>query len=63
MTTNKFSIMHKLIAVALTFIFIIHSLQNINSHTYNINGVEIHRHDCTTPVHLSTFCENYNLNF
>lgn len=54
--TRKFSLKFKLVALLLIFAFVFQSMDTINWHTYNIKGVSIHSHDCTTPAHLSYFC-------
>lgn len=55
---KRFSSGFQLIAFVLVFAFVFQSMDTINNHTYGTKGVSIHRHNCTTPTHISSFCED-----
>ena len=60
---KKPSLFRKILAFALIFAFAILPLSSINSHSYSIKGgVEICKHDCMTPLHLSYYCDYYKSN-
>ncbi len=56
-SSREFSLVFKLLAFILVMTFTFQSLHSINEHTYSTKGASIHRHDCTTPIHLSYFCQ------
>lgn len=55
--SRKYSLRFKIIAFILAFAFVFQSLDTINYHTYSVKGVSIHRHNCSTPIHLTYYCE------